>query len=135
MSHLPHVLDLRRGSQAGQRVRGALWRRQAGGGDRPRCTHTANRGEGATAEWEAEGAREARSAQRSGKVRGEAGEGRRGAASSARCTHHLLVALGLLGELGHVDVVGAGHAAEGNGDDLKRGRGGGARAQAADLAT
>ena len=42
----------------------------------------------------------------------EARRGRRGAASSARCTHHLLVALGLLGELGHVDVVGAGHAAK-----------------------
>ena len=60
-----------------------------------------------------------RHALRSGKVRGEAGGplGRRErggavAASSARCTHHLLVALGLLGELGHVDVVGAGHVAE-----------------------
>ena len=86
MSHLPHVRDLRRGSQAGQRVRGARWRPQAGGGGRPRCTHTANREEGATAEWEAEGTREARSAQRSGKVRGEAGGplGRRGEGGAVR---------------------------------------------------
>ena len=30
-------------------------------------------------------------------------------APTSVCTHHLLVALGLLGELGHVDIVGTRH--------------------------
>ena len=43
---------------------------------------------------------------------GRRGEGR--GASTSVCAHHLLVALGLLGELGHVDIVGAGHTDERN---------------------
>jgi hypothetical protein len=42
-----------------------------------------------------------------GAVGGEVGRGRD--APTSVCTHHLLVALGLLGELGHVDIVGTRH--------------------------